>query len=311
MKHETASEKLLELAYGELPPREARAVEAHAAGCDACGPALARIRETRALMAQLPSEPAPERGEVIVLAAAREAADARRRRPLRILPAWLWGGGLGAVAVAAIAVVSWQLAKSPPQSALRSGGSELMGTAPAAPPPAPAPARGLVEDKAVAEVAAPPEKRAAAQVVAKSKETRGQLSDAYDAAAPSREEAEPFAKAEAPAPAPARARAAERKAAPAAATMDREVAQGVERRSFADCPGERRRIVERDSAGRVVRYVRVGEHVTVEQLYGADGRLVSAVVIEGGQRHALPLDTPGLVQNARDAGIDAPPRCSP
>ena len=99
MNHAAASEKLLELAYGELPPREARVVEAHVAGCDACRAELSSIRETRALMAQLPSEPPPERGEAIVLAAAREAAAARRPRPL--LPTWLWAGTAGAMAASA------------------------------------------------------------------------------------------------------------------------------------------------------------------------------------------------------------------
>jgi anti-sigma factor RsiW len=356
MKHESASQKLLELAYGELPAREVRAVEAHAAGCDACRTELARIRETRALMARLPSEPAPVHGEAIVMAAAREAAAARDRRP-RILPAWLWGGGLGAIAVAAVAVVSWQLAKSPPPSAMRHGGSELMGTAPAAPPPAPAPARGLVEDKAVAEVAATPEKKAAARLVAKSKEApslspapagerpgeggvaaappanvwapppataapsarassgaaekREQLSDAYVAPAPSREEAEPSAKAEAPAP--ARARSAERKLAAAgpAAPEPPHAPGKVLVRSFGSCPGERRRIVEYGWDGKVVRYVREGGLRTVEHRFDPEGRLVAAFAIERGVRRPLPLDVPGLVQDARDAGFEAPPRCAP
>jgi hypothetical protein len=84
-----------------------------------------------------------------------------------------------------------------------------------------------------------------------------------------------------------------------------------ETRDFAGCPGELRRIVERDDEGRIVRYVRQGERRTVEHRYGPDGRLVSAVAIEGGARRALPLDAPGLVRDARDAAIDAPPRCGP
>jgi len=38
------------------------------------------------------------------------------------------------------------------------------------------------------------------------------------------------------------------------------------------------------------------------------GRLPSA---DGVSRRALPLGAPGLVLLARDAGIDAPPRCEP
>ena len=56
------TDRLLDLAYGELPKREAREVEAHAASCDACRAELARIRGTRQVMAALPEEPAPDRG---------------------------------------------------------------------------------------------------------------------------------------------------------------------------------------------------------------------------------------------------------
>jgi hypothetical protein len=117
------------------------------------------------------------------------------------------------------------------------------------------------------------------------------------------------------APAAQKARSAfapERKAAaPAAAEAESLSGPGsVESRSFPDCPGERRRVVERDGDGRVIRYVREGDRRIVEQRYGADGRLRSAFAIEGGLRRALPAGAPGLVGDARDAGIDAPPRCS-
>jgi len=111
--------------------------------------------------------------------------------------------------------------------------------------------------------------------------------------------------------------APERKgAAPVAATDASEegprAAPGaVESRAFAGCPGERRRVVERDGEGRLLRYVRVGDRRTLEQRYGPDGWLVSAFVIEDGVRRTLPLDATGLVRQARDAGIDAPPRCEP
>jgi YD repeat-containing protein len=115
----------------------------------------------------------------------------------------------------------------------------------------------------------------------------------------------------APAPAaraPEKKRAAEQ-AAPSAAP-EPSGAAAVERRSFPGCAGERRRVVERDADGRVVRYVREGELRTIEQRYSPAGRLVEATAIEGGVRRPLPLDAPGLVRDARDAGIDAPPRCS-
>ena len=78
MSQDAFQDRLLDLAYGELSPREAREVEAHAASCPACRAELARIRETRRIMAALPDEPAPEAGERLLLAAAREAARASR-----------------------------------------------------------------------------------------------------------------------------------------------------------------------------------------------------------------------------------------
>jgi hypothetical protein len=364
MNHEAASGKLLELAYGELTAREARAVEAHAAACDVCRGELAAIRETRALMAQLPIEPPPERGMGVVLAAAREAAAGRaRRKPL--LPPWLW-----AVAVAAVAVVSWQLAKTTPGGPTAGRESELLGrgssteiapspppgerasareqAAPAAPiaaaPPRPRPRvadrakapsakrEEATERNAASEGAAMGAAGVSAGAVAGggAKWDRAEPAPAPSATSPSpppgeragvRGQAVPSAPAsEAPleAPAPAqKARSAfapERKAvAPAAAAPEAEPVSGpgsVESRSFPDCPGERRRVVERDGDGRVIRYVRVGDRRTVEERYGADGRLRSAFAIEGGLRRALPAGAPGLVGDARDAGIDAPPRCS-
>jgi hypothetical protein len=383
MNHDAASEKLLELAYGDLPEREARAVEAHAAGCPACRDELAGMRETRALMALLPVEPPPERGMGIVLAAAREAA-AGRARKATLLPRWLWAGGIGAVAAAAVAVVSWQLAKSSPEGGLRERGADLMGRPPAvafAPAPerrepAEPEAERAKEAPAIAEApaASPPAKPAAAPRVTeravqhslkREASKREASTESMAAAEPAAsgagrapagagslggatwERAEPappppprtraseeapaqaFADAErvpaapAPEPAPAprgaqKARSmapAERKAAAPAASKaleeDRAELGGTETRDFAGCPGERRRVVERDGDGRVVRYVRVGDRRTVEQRYDAGGRLRSAFAIEDGVQRALPLDAPGLVRDARDAGIDAPPRCSP
>jgi len=47
MSHDRFRDRLLELAYGELPPRQAREVEAHAESCAECGVELGRIRATR------------------------------------------------------------------------------------------------------------------------------------------------------------------------------------------------------------------------------------------------------------------------
>ena len=88
MSHERFSERILDLAYGELSPREAGKVEAHAASCAECGAELARIRATRRLMAALPDERAPDRGERVLLAAARE--EVRGRAPVRSWSRWMW-----------------------------------------------------------------------------------------------------------------------------------------------------------------------------------------------------------------------------
>jgi hypothetical protein len=380
MNHAAASEKLLELAYGELAPREARAVEAHAASCEACGAELARIRETRALMALLPVEPPPERGEGIVLAAAREAA-ASSRKPRALLPPWLWAGTAGAMAAALVAVVSWRLTREPAAEPFQPSETELLGRGAPAVAAAPQPATPAAVPRAKHEpAAAPPEASGSAMAPAKRAEATPQApmaglrreesrermgaagagagrsasalergaapsgggwrpaeAEAAPAAATSEPSAaerpalanedraalgpQPFAAAPAPPPAPApaqKARAmapAERKsAAPEegrAAALRAEGAPGsVETRSFDGCPGERARIVQRDAEGRLVVYVRfLADSRRIEQRYGPDGRLIRAGLIDGKVARPLPLDTPWLVRDARDAAIDAPPRC--
>ena len=155
----------------------------------------------------------------------------------------------------------------------------------------------------------PPPPRAAESLQAPASSTQAVADAERPAAAP----------APVPSPAPMVAQKARsafapaRKSAAPAASPEAESVSGagsVESRSFPDCPGERRRVVERDGDGRVIRYVRVGDRRTVEQRYGADGRLRSAFAIEDGLRRDLPAGAPGLVGDARDAGIDAPPRCS-
>src|SRR5438105_7855966 len=47
-------DKLLELAYGELPAHEASAVESHVRSCARCSEALLEIRAVRQTMQQLP-----------------------------------------------------------------------------------------------------------------------------------------------------------------------------------------------------------------------------------------------------------------
>jgi hypothetical protein len=133
MTHEEIQERLLDLAYGELAPRDAREVEEHAAGCDACRAELARIRSTRSLMSALPLEPAPEAGERILVAAAREAA--RQRAPRRTRPPWLWSGAIAAASLAAVVALSYRIFAMRPGSIGREDPRALMGESPYARPP--------------------------------------------------------------------------------------------------------------------------------------------------------------------------------
>jgi hypothetical protein len=130
--HETLREQLLDLAYGELSRRDAAALRRHLEGCADCRDELARMEGMRALMSALPDAPAPEGGERILLAAAREVADARRAR--RRL-AWLWGAPVGAVAAIVVALVSYRVFTLAP----RPDAEPVDGFAVAPQPPASAP----------------------------------------------------------------------------------------------------------------------------------------------------------------------------
>ncbi len=128
MSHEEQRDRLLDLAYGELPPRDARELEEHAETCEACRVELGRIRATRGLMSSLPEEAAPEAGRRILVAAAREAV--RRREPRRAVPRWLWGGSVLAASVAAVVLFSLRVANVAPPPAGREDPDALLGEGP-------------------------------------------------------------------------------------------------------------------------------------------------------------------------------------
>lgn len=79
LDHETCCERLLDLRYGELAPREAAEVERHLEGCAGCRAERDRLEATLDAMANLDVPPAPDRGEAVLLAAARAAAGERKR----------------------------------------------------------------------------------------------------------------------------------------------------------------------------------------------------------------------------------------
>ncbi|MFT3913760.1 MAG: zf-HC2 domain-containing protein [Anaeromyxobacteraceae bacterium] len=368
---------LLDLAYGELSDADARRVRAHVAGCASCRAELARMQGTRQLMGALPEVPAPERGERVLLAAAREAAG--RARAPRGLPRWLVPAVALAATVTVVTAVSLREGReaaghmaerpdvlmkpaAPPEvekadravAEERSRHAEPPPAALPAPPPTPrraaakaAPAReaehagegevggvygaaggGAASSKAAAPAAdapaegslqrlqdrddagprpgapaPPPAPEAAAQPPAS-----GELA-AEDDRRPVRSEAAPAPAARAPAPAaPAPAKKAEQRA----------LASGPapEVRTFPSCPGESRREVVRDAAGRVRRYVREGEaegrQVRVELEFDAAGALTAERARDLATGAAVsPRLLPGLPRAAAQVDPRAPPRCGP
>src|SRR2546430_472339 len=102
-------DKLLDFAYGELPPHEARAVEVHLKGCAKCSDALGSIRGVRSAMSALPVESAPNKGFDSLMAYAEQAA---RRNAAGPAPSARWWRRLlipvgGALALGVIGVVAY------------------------------------------------------------------------------------------------------------------------------------------------------------------------------------------------------------
>jgi hypothetical protein len=213
MTRDAFADRLLDLAYGELSPREAREVEAHAASCEACRAELGRLRETRRLMAALPpEEPSPD-GERVLIAAARQAAEGRP--PRRALAPWRWGALAAACALLAVGAVSWRILAMRPGPLDPAGDDALLGRGPYAAAPAQAPAapeetRGAAGTSAAPEAsrrsgepetrpfAKAPPRAAPAAPVAPERRSRAAAPEAGATAkaAPSRDDAPPAAPAE-------------------------------------------------------------------------------------------------------------------
>lgn len=96
-------DRLLDFAYGELPPSEAQLVEQHVHGCSRCSEALDGIRGVRTSMSRLPLESAPDAGLESLLAYAQQSA---RRAAAGPEPAPRWWRRLlaPALSVAALSV---------------------------------------------------------------------------------------------------------------------------------------------------------------------------------------------------------------
>lgn len=96
-------DRLLDFAYGELPPSEARQMEQHVQGCSRCSEALEGIRGVRISMSRLPLETAPDAGLESLLAYAQQSA--RRSASGAELPQRWWRRLLApALGVAAMSV---------------------------------------------------------------------------------------------------------------------------------------------------------------------------------------------------------------
>jgi len=144
MNHEPRREELLDLALGLLEPAEARALEAHAAACAACRDELASLRQAHRLVAGLPPVEAPGRGAAVLMAAARQVAEAAAdaRRPRWGMPRWLAGGAVGLAGAVALAVLLLRVQGPPARGPLSEDREALLGQAgrveaPAAARPAP------------------------------------------------------------------------------------------------------------------------------------------------------------------------------
>jgi hypothetical protein len=104
-------DRLLDFAYGELPPSEAQAMEQHVQGCSRCSDALEGIRGIRTTMSRLPLESAPDAGLDSLLAYAQQSARRAAAGP-EPAPRWwrrLLAPALGLAGLSAFGVVVLQV----------------------------------------------------------------------------------------------------------------------------------------------------------------------------------------------------------
>lgn len=136
-----SEDTLLEFAYGELPPHEAEAVDAHVRGCPKCAEALSGIRMVRTTMDQFPMEEAPEAGLDSLLAyAERQATRNRATAPSpwwrRVARAPMIAAVSSVAALAVVGLVAWEANKAyAPSPAAVALETEAKREAPSAPSP--------------------------------------------------------------------------------------------------------------------------------------------------------------------------------
>jgi hypothetical protein len=137
-------EQLLELAYGELAPAEAGALQAHVRGCAQCRTQLDAIGGVRRAMAPLGEAPAPDAGLASLLAYAQQAAgrnaEARKAPGPRRGARWLLAlVPLGAAALVSLVVLRQvpdaDRAPAPQASAVEGAPAAAGGYVPSPPPP--------------------------------------------------------------------------------------------------------------------------------------------------------------------------------
>jgi hypothetical protein len=151
-------DRLLDFAYDELPPTEARQMELHVQGCARCSEALHGIRGVRTTMSRLPLESAPDAGLESLMAYAQQAA---RRSAAGPEPAPRWWRrllapalGMAAVGVFGVVVVQVnrevdlspvQMKKEAAQEQVTRRNKDVASPSPAAPEPIAEPASAKVE----------------------------------------------------------------------------------------------------------------------------------------------------------------------
>lgn len=101
------ADRLLDLAYGELPQPEAKELETHVRGCSQCASALDEIKGVRRVMGQLPAAHEPDTGLESLIAYAEQAARRQAAGPVASAGWRRWlAPVLGFTAVAALAAVT-------------------------------------------------------------------------------------------------------------------------------------------------------------------------------------------------------------